>query len=292
VIAGKSIPHDGPAKCFGYVQAYDSKPKRRLFEVLASQGMAASQQVTFLTDGADDVRDLPLYLNPGSGHLIDWFHITMRLTVLAQMAKGPAGAGLCTRRGAWCTDLDDDDLRHLGEDVARVPRQLERLKWFLWHGNVFRALQVTSDLESDLEILHDAGPEYARLHKAVREFGGYIAANAWSIPNYGERYRAGEAISTAFTESAVNQVIAKRMVKKQQMRWTPRGAHLLLQVRTGPHPNPQRRPRRRLPPLVPRVHPLPSGARGAGDRRVAPHGFSRSPSRLAVPVIVVILLSW
>jgi len=27
-------------------------------------------------------------------------------------------------------------------------------------------------------------------------------------------------------------VISKRMVKKQQMRWTPRGAHLLLQVRT------------------------------------------------------------
>ena len=51
-------------------------------------------------------------------------------------------------------------------------------------------------------------------------------------PNYGERQRAGEAISTAFTESAVNQVISKRMVKKQQMRWTPRGAHLLLQVRT------------------------------------------------------------
>jgi transposase-like protein len=33
-------------------------------------------------------------------------------------------------------------------------------------------------------------------------------------------------------ESTVNQVISKRMVKKQQMRWTPRGAHLLLQVRT------------------------------------------------------------
>ena len=33
-------------------------------------------------------------------------------------------------------------------------------------------------------------------------------------------------------ESVVNQVVSKRMVKKQQMRWTPRGAHLLLQVRT------------------------------------------------------------
>ena len=39
-------------------------------------------------------------------------------------------------------------------------------------------------------------------------------------------------ISTAFVESCVNQVISKRMVKQQQMRWTKKGAHLLLQVRT------------------------------------------------------------
>ena len=68
--------------------------------------------------------------------------------------------------------------------------------------------------------------------KAVTEFGGYIRANASCIPNYGERYRCGEAISSAFVESTVNQVVSKRMVKKQQMRWTPEGAHLLLQVRT------------------------------------------------------------
>jgi len=34
------------------------------------------------------------------------------------------------------------------------------------------------------------------------------------LPNYGERQRAGEVISTAFTESAINQVIARRMVKQ------------------------------------------------------------------------------
>jgi hypothetical protein len=66
----------------------------------------------------------------------------------------------------------------------------------------------------------------------VREFDSYLRANAERIPNYGERRRAGEAISTAFVESTVNQVISKHMVKKQQMRWSPRGAHLLLQVRT------------------------------------------------------------
>ena len=67
---------------------HDTKPKRRLFELLAAQGMQANQQVTFLTDGADDVRDLPLYLNPPAEHLLDWFHVTMRLTVLTQLAKG------------------------------------------------------------------------------------------------------------------------------------------------------------------------------------------------------------
>jgi len=232
VIVGKSTPHEGAAKCFGYVATYDDRPKRRLYEVLAGQGMQENQTVTFITDGADDVRDLPLWLNPGAEHLLDWFHITMRLTVLRQMAKGPASTSLLDRRGPWCEDLDDEDLRHLHQDLARVPHQLERLKWFLWHGNVFRALQLTDDLLFDLEALAGAGSEYAKLHQTLEEFGGYIRANAASIPNYGERYRAGEAISSSIAESVVNQVVAKRMVKQQQMRWTPRGAHLLLQVRT------------------------------------------------------------
>ncbi|MGH3684369.1 MAG: ISKra4 family transposase, partial [Pseudonocardiaceae bacterium] len=87
VIAGKSMPTDGPAKCFAFVQKIDTKPKRRLFEVLRGQGMQANQQVTFLTDGGEDIRDLPLYLNPHSEHYLDWFHITMRITVMTNMAK-------------------------------------------------------------------------------------------------------------------------------------------------------------------------------------------------------------
>ena len=70
-----------------------------------------------------------------------------------------------------------------------------------------------------------------KLQKAGTEFQTYIENNAAMITNYGERYRNGEAIATGFVESAVNQIIAKRFVKNQQMRWTKRGAHLLLQVR-------------------------------------------------------------
>jgi hypothetical protein len=70
-----------------------------------------------------------------------------------------------------------------------------------------------------------------KLHRTLEEFGTYIDNNASGIVNYGERYRCGERISTGFVESTINQVIAKRFVKQQQMRWTPRGAHLLLQIR-------------------------------------------------------------
>ena len=44
---------------------------------------------------------------------------------------------------------------------------------------------------------------------------------AWLTPDF-----------LTLSESTVNQVVSKRMVKHQQMSWTERGAHLLLQTRT------------------------------------------------------------
>ena len=61
---------------------------------------------------------------------------------------------------------------------------------------------------------------------------GYTSENRDFTANYGDKWRNGERISSGFAESAINQILSKRMVKKQQMRWTPRGAHLLLQTRT------------------------------------------------------------
>jgi len=52
----------------------------------------------------------------------------------------------------------------------------------------------------------------------------------FSLLNYFS-YRSGERSATEFCASAVNQVMSTRMVKQHQMRWTQRGAHLLLHVR-------------------------------------------------------------
>ena len=59
--------------------------------------------------------------------------------------------------------------------------------------------------------------------KAVGESQHSIAVNPSSIPNDQGRHRHGEAIATSFAGSTVHQVISKRMVKNQQMRWTEWG---------------------------------------------------------------------
>jgi hypothetical protein len=124
--------------------------------------------------------------------------------------------------------IETDDQPNLN---AEIQKELECVKWNLWDGNVHKARQIVEDLEVALDIEQNS-QEQRKLLKAVREFGTYITSNRIFIVNYGDRYWHGETISTGFVESAINQVVSKRMVKKQQMRWTERGAHLLLQVRT------------------------------------------------------------
>jgi hypothetical protein len=208
IIVGKSTTGAGATTRFGLVSGYDTKPRRRLFEVLQAQGLQMNQAVTFLTDGGDTVRDLTEGHSPLASHILDWFHITMRLTVLGQMAKGIP----------------------VEQKGKQFEKELERVKWFLWHSNLYQALQVLEGLELDIDA--EASPEARKLARTLHEFDHYIRTNQSSIPNYGDRYRNGEAISSAVAESSVNQMVSKRFVKKQQMRWTRRGAHLLLQIRT------------------------------------------------------------
>ena len=211
VIVAKSVTAAGEGKYAAFVHNYDQKPKRRLYEVLKSQGLESDQPVRFLSDGGDTVRKLQMWLSPQSEHLLDWFHVTMRLTVMGQLRKGMNGVEPAAL-------------------VEQVEKDLESIKWHLWNGNIDPALELIRGLRVLLEG-EQASPERQKLFKAVREFGAYIAANQAFIPDYGDRYRNKETITTAFVESAVNHLVSKRMVKQQQMHWSERGAHLLLQVR-------------------------------------------------------------
>lgn len=211
IIVGKLISEEVPDRRFGFVQTYDQKPKRRLFELLKEQGMQMNQQVKFFSDGGADIRDMQLYLNPEAENYLDWFHVTMRITVMGQYAKG---------------------LKTTAEKREEGLKLLESIKHYLWHGNVVRAREK---IEETLGFLDDegiGGDNVAKFRKALDEFDTYIEANQGLIPNYGEFWRNEETIAAGFVESVVNQIVSKRFAKLQQMQWTKKGAHLMLQTRT------------------------------------------------------------
>jgi hypothetical protein len=212
VIVGRLVPEDRDARYVGLVHGYDSKPKRRLFDVLKSQGLQANQDVTFLTDGGEEVRALTEFVTPGSEHVLDWFHITMRVTVLEQYARGVA--------------------HHDAAAGQRLLAELERSRWLLWHGNQHRAQESIGIMEDDVDGLEVDYPNLRKFAKSAHDFAAYIKMNMGSLINYGERFRNGERISSCLAESTGNAVISKRFAKRQQMQWTKRGAHLLLQTRT------------------------------------------------------------
>ena len=151
-----------------------------------------NQQVDFLSDGGEDVRHVQLYLNPEAEHLLDWFHVTMCLTVLTQTGKGlPEKIG------------EGEEQYELRPEVLR---QLESIKWYLGHGNTFQALNELQDLEMDLDAaaFDSKNGTVQKFLKGTQELRTYIERNQEFIPNYGERYRHGERIASGFVESAVN----------------------------------------------------------------------------------------
>jgi hypothetical protein len=183
-----------------------------LHEVLKDQDWQENQPVTFMTDGGDTVINMALHMAPASEHILDWFHITMRLTVMQQYVKGLA--------------------HHNEEDAEKLARPLRQIKGFLWNGNLHDGQVVIEDLVIDLDEVETDYASIKALRKAANEFETYIANNKDMIPNYAERRRYGERVSTGFVESTVNTVVGKRFGKRQQMRWSKQGAHLMLQTRT------------------------------------------------------------
>jgi hypothetical protein len=181
---------------------------------LAEQGVFPAQTTTFLSDGGDTVRRAQGDFRDFGEPILDRFHVAMRMTQLSQAIKGlpPDPPG------------QQDSPDHIEECL----RSLHRAKAFLWHGSPHRALHTLGELSCDVGADSDQAKD---IQAELREFTNYLEANLNAITNYADRRRHGEPIATGFVESAVNQVVSKRLVKKQQMRWTPAGAHRLLQVR-------------------------------------------------------------
>ncbi len=151
----------------------------------------------------------------------------------------------------------------LCERLVAIDRHIKRLKRNLWHGQVDRALSALERILLDVNFLGQTGDfSAARLHSLGQLLLTYIRSNRNAIVDYGARYRLGRRIATSLAESAVNSLVAKRMVKSQQIRWSQKGAHLMLQVRVAETNGDLRKRHREQPdlsalPLHPFFQPVP-----------------------------------
>jgi hypothetical protein len=215
IIAGRVLAEDGSQRSVGFVRSIDKHSRTRVQRAVAEHGGARDGLMVF-TDGDTRLRDLQMSVLPDAAHVLDWYHLTRRLTVLGNVINSKDAA---------------EQLRSREQD--RISEWVESIKWRLWHGRPAKAI---ARLDSLLNILDRPAladkTVVTRVRKLATDLRRYLNNNSDSLPDYGRRYRAGERISTAFVESAVNQIIDKRMSKSQQMRWSPHSAHLLLQVRT------------------------------------------------------------
>ncbi len=153
---------------------------------------------------------------PKATLVLDWFHIAMRFEHALQAIRG-LGAG--TDRAY----LRNSPVRDLGS-----------AKWKLWRGRSSSCLGRLASLAHWFDAAHirDArGADTARRY--IHDLIEYLHANRRALVNYGQRRHDGLPISTAFLESAVNEILSKRMIKKQQMRWNRWTVQPFLDVRTA-----------------------------------------------------------
>jgi transposase-like protein len=214
VIAGKVIDASGTQHRFAF--ARNGGAADDFARALVRAGVRCGTPSTVLSDGDAGLWNLQRAVLPGATVVLDWFHTAMRFEHVLHAATG-VGAG----------SID----AHIG---AAARRDIERAKWCLWHGRWQRCLMklVTTYRWTEAKCVRDAaGIDTLRRH--LRDLIDYLEANTATRVNYGARRRRGEAISTAFAESAVNEIVSRRMIKKQQMRWNRWTVQPFLDVRAA-----------------------------------------------------------
>ena len=118
---------------------------------------------------------------------------------------------------------------------AVIVAEIERLHWRIWNGKAKNAKITLERIRAVMPAFQGEqggrkrDPSSRRLWTALREIDRYLTSQSAWLVNYAERHRAGLRVGTSLTEGTANFLVNRRMNKSQQMRWSRRGADLLLQ---------------------------------------------------------------
>jgi len=220
VRVGNVETESGGRQVFGAVARADTDIEVLIRRNLDAVGRTEDTALTGFTDGCPGLRRILADAGVAGPPILDWFHIAMRLQHLKQIASGLSA---------------DDAARVVAKAV--IIEEVERLHWRLWNG---KAKDAQISIDRIRMVMHSFRGEQDRrtfqaasrkLWTALHALDGYLTGQSDWMVNYAERHRAGLRVGTAITEGTANFLVNRRMNKSQQMRWSRRGADLLLQVR-------------------------------------------------------------
>ena len=218
ILTGRLSAKDQTSRVFAFVRNRLPDIVERLTTLVKTTSGSDRPRLSVITDGANGLQSFACRLPFSSTPVLDWFHISMRVRYLEQIIKGMRAR----------TETEKAAQRVL---ISRV----DKLRWCFWHAKLEKAKDRMQGILLLCRVIVPETPgvveSLSQLDYRTRELVEYVEANGGSTMNYGARHRRGKPISTATAESAVNQVLNQRMCKRQQMRWSPIGAHLLAQVR-------------------------------------------------------------
>jgi hypothetical protein len=215
-IAGKVIHADGAQHRLAFTRTGQASTAAAFRAALAAGDVSAETPATVLCDGDAGLWRLRRKVLPDATVVLDWWHAAVRFEHALQAARG------------------------LGTGTADAPladaavRSLERAKWRLWHGRwpgCWRKLAALCRWTERRSVRDVAG--IGKLRQQVADLLGYLERNQAALVHYAARRRCGEPIATSLVESAVDEIIAWRMCKAQQMRWSRTTVQPFLDVRTA-----------------------------------------------------------
>ena len=129
-------------------------------------GYEGKGDVTVISDGEDCLKRLKSALPRPAKHILDWFHIAMKLRPIEQTA------GWMARR------LPPNEREELLEDIAAV-------RWRLWNGQTDRAIDLIGRLFHDLKADEQGSSVIVTLRGGLLNLRTYIEQNRGSINNCG-----------------------------------------------------------------------------------------------------------
>jgi hypothetical protein len=164
---------DGEHVAFSSLPAEADRQAQQLRGVLHNLGATSRTPATILSDGADGPRSLGEAASIGpTHHVLDWFHLSMRIQHVAQAVKSwPDATAKDRQEGARLADIVDQHIR-----------------WRLWHGQVQRSLNLIGDTLEPLDVMAkgeaSTAVPAAKVAGVLRSLETYVSGQSDLIIDY------------------------------------------------------------------------------------------------------------